>query len=84
MFSSPIFLLGSTLATLWASLFQLLFGRRLVEWLQYWFIGLVGFALGQLLGEWLGLNWLMLGQVHLLEATAICWLAMFVARWLRI
>jgi len=84
MFSSPIFLLGSTLATAWAALFHLLLGKRWTDLILYWFIGLIGFAVGQAMADILGLRFFLLGQVHLLEATLGCWTAMLVARWLQV
>jgi hypothetical protein len=84
MFTSPLFLVASALATLWAAIFHLLFGRRIIDLLAHWFVALLGFAVGQAMAEVLGLRWLMVGQVHLLEGTAACWLAMLVARWLKV
>ena len=84
MFASPVFLVGSTLATLWAAIFHLLFGRRIADLILYWFTGLIGFVIGQLMADVLGLRWLLLGQVHILEGTLACWIAMFVARWLKV
>ncbi|MBC7315153.1 MAG: hypothetical protein H5T70_01860 [Chloroflexi bacterium] len=78
--SSPVFLLGSAVATAWAGLFHLLFGRRWRELILYWFMSLVGFAVGQGVAEAMGWEWLLLGQVHLLEGTLLAWLAMAVAR----
>ncbi len=83
MFDSPLYILSSILATLWVALFHLIFGRKLSDLVLYWLVGLVGFAVGQAMAEILGFHWLLLGQVHLLEATLACWIAMFVARWLK-
>jgi hypothetical protein len=84
MFSSPLFLFASTLATFWAALFHLLLGKDLVDLVLYWFIGLLGFAVGQAMADALRLHWLLVGQVHVLEGTLSCWIAMFVARWLKL
>jgi hypothetical protein len=84
MFSSPALLLSSILATLWAALFHLLLGQQWVELVLHWFVGLVGFLVGQAMGDILGWNGLMIGQVHLLEGTCACWIAMLVARWLKV
>lgn len=80
MFASPVFLLGSTVATAWAALFHLLWGKKWRELVLYWFAGLVGFSIGQVIGNALGLEILLLGQVRLLEGTLVCWLAMLIAR----
>lgn len=84
MFSSPVFLVSSALATLWAAMFHLFVGKKLPELVLYWFIGLVGFFVGQAMAEVLNLSWLLVGQVHILEGTCACWIAMLVARWLKV
>lgn len=84
MFASPVFLVSSTLATLWAAIFHLLFGRKLPDLILFWFIGLIGFAVGQATADVLELRWLLVGRVHLLEGTLCCWVAMLVARWLKV
>ncbi len=83
MLSSPIFLVGSLVATFWAALFHFLLGKKLTDLILYWFIALIGFAVGQAMAEILGLHVLLLGQVHILEGTLACWIAMLVARWLK-
>ncbi len=79
-FSSPVFLLGSAVATAWAGLFHLLFGRRWRELVLYWFVSLLGFAVGQAVAEALGWEWLLLGQVHLVEGSLLAWVAMALVR----
>jgi len=83
MIASPVFLLSSVLATVWAALFHLLFGRRLLDLLLYWFVGIVGFLVWQAMADIIGLHWLMLGQIHLVEATLGCWIALLVAQCLK-
>ncbi|MGM0400979.1 MAG: hypothetical protein ACQEQT_06735 [Chloroflexota bacterium] len=84
MFSSPLFVFASALATFWAAVFHLLLGKNLIDLVLYWFIGLMGFAVGQAMAEVFRLHWLLVGQIHVLEGTLSCWLAMFVARWLKL
>jgi len=84
MFRSPQFIVGSAIATALASLFHLLLGRGWRDLLLYWFIALVGFAVGQGMANILGLSLYMLGRVHVIEAAISCWLAMLVARWLKV
>ena len=84
MFASPLFVLGSAVATVWAALFHLLFGRGWLDLALYWFVGLIGFAVGQTMAEALNLQWVLIGQMHVIEATLACWLAMFVAHWLKV
>jgi len=75
---------SSALATLWAAMFHLLLGRKVVDLILHWFIGLIGFGVGQAMAEVLGLRWLLVGQVHIIEGTLACWLAMLIARWLKV
>ena len=84
MLTSPVFLVCSALATLWAAVFHLLFGKSLVDLALYWFVGLIGLGVGQALATMLDLSWLMVGQVHIAEGTLACWIAMLVARLLRV
>jgi hypothetical protein len=84
MFTWPVLLVGSVLSTLWAALFHLLFGRRVRDLILYWFVGLIGFAVGQAMGVALDLSWMLVGQLHFVESTFACWVAMFVARALKV
>ena len=51
MFTWTVFLVSSMLATLWAAVFHLLFGKRLLDLVLYWFVGLIGFAIGQAMAD---------------------------------
>jgi len=84
IFSSPVFLLGSVLVTLWGALFHVLLGKRFADLVLYWFVGFIGFFVGQAMADILGFHWLLVGQLHFLEATVSCWLAMLIARWLKV
>jgi uncharacterized membrane protein YjjB (DUF3815 family) len=84
MLTSPALLISSILATVWACFFHLLLGRRLSDLILYWFVGLVGFVVGQAMGQMFGFRWLLAGQVHLIEGTLACWTAMLIARWLKV
>jgi hypothetical protein len=84
MFTWPVFLTSSMLATLWSALFHLLFGKRLIDLFLYWFVGFIGFAIGQAMADALSLHWMMIGQVHLIEGTCACLIALFVARALKV
>lgn len=84
MFASPAFLIGSVLATLWAALFHLFFGKRLSDLVLYWFVSLLAFAVGQAMADVLGARWLLVGDIHFLESSLACWGGMFVARWLKV
>ncbi|MFH1085379.1 MAG: hypothetical protein V1772_06425 [Chloroflexota bacterium] len=83
MLASPTFLMGSVLATVWAAIFHLLFGRRGADLILAWFVALIGFGVGQLMGGALGLPLVVIGRLHLIEASLACWVAMGVAHWLK-
>jgi len=83
MFASPVFLLGSTLATILAALFDFIVGKSWPDLILYWFVGLVGFFLGQAMAGAIGLSLITLGNVHVLESSVCCILAMVLARWLK-
>ncbi len=59
---SPVFLVGSALATLWAGMFHLFWGKRLADLIFFWFIGLIGFAVGQAMAEVLSLSWMLVAR----------------------
>ena len=82
MFSSPIFLIGSVLATLWAGICYALFGKKLPDLFLYWIASLAGFFIGHYVADLLGLSFFQLGDVHAIEGTIGSWLAMFIVRWL--
>ena len=84
MFASPVFLLGSSVATLYAALFHLLAGRTWRQIVLYWALSLAGFMLGQAGGELFALSWPMLGQLHIIPASLAAWAALFVARLLKL
>jgi hypothetical protein len=84
MFASPVILLGTSVATLYAALFHLLAGRTWRQIVLYWLLSLVGFMLGQLAGELLHAGLPMLGQLHIIPASLASWAALGVARLLKL
>lgn len=71
------------LSSLYAAGFFALQGRRVRDLLFFWLASLVGFASGQLVGElWDFIPWTV-GQVHIIEATLLALLFLFIARLLR-
>ncbi|MFZ5916965.1 MAG: hypothetical protein ACOYZ7_08540 [Chloroflexota bacterium] len=83
MFLLPPFVLSILISTALAALFNLWQGGSARDLALYLIAGWLGFALGQLAGDWLGLNLLMIGQVHVAEASLTCGLLLFLARWLK-
>ncbi|HID86073.1 MAG TPA: hypothetical protein EYP55_01690 [Anaerolineae bacterium] len=84
MFLSPALILSLVLAGIYAALFHLLWGQSAAQLARYGLIGLLGFGLGQLLAGALGSRLLMIGQVHLLEGTLVCWACLFIAKRLKV
>lgn len=79
---SPIITLGFILATLFGAAFHLVVGgdaRRLALFLL---CGWIGFGLGQLIGVTLGINFLNIGSLRIVTASAGAIVALLVAYFL--
>lgn len=81
---SPYFLLSILLGGIYGSAFQFWFGKNVKDVIFYVVVGIVGFGLGQALAGLTGWHYVMIGPLHVVEATLICWLTLFISRWLRI
>ena len=81
--SAPALVLSIIMASTYGALFHVWKGETAQDLLIYLVAGLVGFGLGQLVGNTLGLGIFMIGQVHVVEASLICWLILFIAKWLK-
>jgi hypothetical protein len=77
----PSLVFAFVLSSLYGLAFYLIFGRGWARLAIYWLVGLVGFAAGERLGNAIGLNWLRMGPVYVLEGTLISWASLFVV-WL--
>jgi len=80
---TPALVLSFFLASIYAVAFHLWLGRSLRDLLALWLAALIGFAVGQIVGQIWGFVPWTLGQVHILEATLLSLLFLAVARWLR-
>jgi hypothetical protein len=78
----PALFLAGILSTLYGALFHLWQGGGAQRLALYLLAGWLGFALGHLVGNALGINWLMIGAVNVFSATLGSGLALLVARWL--
>jgi hypothetical protein len=81
--SPPPLALSIIIASAHGALFHLWKGKTAKDLLIYLAAGLVGFGLGQLAGNTLGLGIFMIGQVHVVEASLMCWFILFIANWLK-
>jgi hypothetical protein len=69
---------------IYAALFHLWRGRTLGELPLFLLAALVGFVLGELAGDAIGLDILTIGPIHVVEASLGSWVALFIARWLKV
>jgi hypothetical protein len=69
-------------STLFGAAFHLWQGGGARWLLLYLLTGWVGFAAGQVAGQFAGLHFFNAGELNLLTASAGCVLALFLARWL--
>lgn len=83
MLLSPPFVLSVLLSTMLATLFNLWQGGSVRDLALYLIAGWLGFVVGELLGDWMGLDVFMIGEVHVAEAILACVLLLFLARWLK-
>jgi hypothetical protein len=81
--SFPALILSLIIASAYGALFHVWKGKTAKDLLIYLTAGLTGFGLGQLVGKTLGLGIFMIGEVHVVEASLICWLILFIAKWLK-
>ncbi len=72
------------LASINAILFHLLWGRRIRELVLFWVAAVIGFTVGQLGAEALGLSFLTIGPLHLIEGTIGSWMGLFIAKRLKV
>jgi ribose/xylose/arabinose/galactoside ABC-type transport system permease subunit len=79
---SPGLALSVILATAYGAAFHLWRGGGYGMLVRYLLAAWCGFALGQLVGWLGGWEFVMVGQVHLLEGTLGSGLLMTIARWL--
>jgi len=81
---SPSLLFLLLLASINAVIFHLLLGKRIRELFLFWVAAVIGFTAGQLVAEALGLSFLTIGPLHLIEGTIGSWMGLFIAKRLKI
>lgn len=74
--------LGFLLATIYGAAFHLILGGPLRRILAYLFAAWLGFSIGQFIGDFLNLELLKLGKIHLVSASIGAWLALLATWWL--
>ncbi|PWH15381.1 MAG: hypothetical protein DDG58_11080 [Ardenticatenia bacterium] len=68
----------------YGALFHLYYGRKLRQLLAFLLASMVGFALGQLIGELTGLEVFAMGRLHPVEGSLGSGILLFIARWLKL
>lgn len=79
----PAIVIILILSVLYGALFHLWKGKTWLDMGSLILVALAGFIIGQLLGVFLQLDVLKLGQVHIVEGTIFAWLAMLAFVWLK-
>ena len=74
--------LGFLLATAYGTGFHFILGGPARRILLYVLAAWIGFTLGHLIGDLLGLELLKLGAVHLFSASLGAWIALIASWWL--
>lgn len=75
-------ILGFLLASAYATAFHFIMGGPLRRIVLYLVVSWVGFAVGQFIGDFLGIDLLKLGALHLLPASIGSWVALLLSWWL--
>jgi len=81
---SPALLLSLVIALIYAALFHLWQGRTLRDLGVFALAAVVGFAAGQGVGRLTHLEWLAVGQVHMVEGSLFSLMALFIANRLKV
>ena len=81
---SPSLVFSVLLASLYGAVFHFIWGKSWRDLGLYLVAAVVGFGLGHVLFDLLGLSLYMIGHVRVVEATVVSWCCLFVARWLNV
>ncbi len=82
--STPSVLFATVLASLYAAVFHIFRGKTVIDLPVFWGASLLGVLAGQLAAYALKFHLLVIGEVHLLEATLLSVGLLFVVRWLKL
>jgi hypothetical protein len=80
----PYLLLSFLLGGIYGALFHLWQGKTIRDLVIYFLTGIVGFGLGQVLGNLIELNTFLIGPLHIVEATLVSCLSLFIMKWLKV
>ena len=80
----PYLLLSALIGAVYGTLFHLWRGKTLPDLPIYFLTGVIGFGLGQVFGELVGLNISLIGPIHIVEASLVSWGSLLLIFWLKI
>lgn len=80
----PYLLLTILLGGAYGALFHLWRGKNIRELIIYFLTGIIGFGIGQAAGNVLGLDVFLIGPLHILEASVMSWVSLFLMQWLKV
>jgi uncharacterized membrane protein YjjP (DUF1212 family) len=79
----PYLLVATMVGATYGVLFHLWRGKTIRDLIIYFLTGILGFIIGQVLGTVLGLNFLLVGQIHLVAGTVASWGLLFFMQWFK-
>jgi hypothetical protein len=74
----PSVIISLILGSLYGLLFFLLAGGTKRGMWAYWLVGAASFLAGQFIAEYVHLSAIALGDVHVVEGSLVCWVALFI------
>ena len=80
----PAVVLAALLAGAYGAVFHVWRGRTFRELPLYLIAAVLGFGLGQAVGNAANLNIFTVGSLHVIEASLGSWGLLFIARWLKV
>ncbi len=78
---SPSLIISLAVATFYGALYHLLWGRTAIGLLRALAVGIIGFLVGEAGARLLGYRILMIGDVHMVIASAVAWAGLAVDHW---
>jgi hypothetical protein len=81
---SPFILLSFLLGAVYGVLFHLWRGKNMRDLVIYFLAGVMGFFLGQGLGNLMEFDLFLIGPLHVVEATLASWISLFLVQWLKV
>lgn len=80
----PYILLSILLGITYGTIFHLWRGKTVRDLIIYILAGIIGFALGQGMANLMDFSMLLIGPLHIVEATVVSWASLFLVQWLKV